>query len=143
MKKLNRFGIVAGAALLLASVSGSYAQSQLSGDNGTAASPKTRQMQEERKAVRSAAVDGMGASEVTSSKEACCTTSDGRQIAASPKVQQMLAERRAKTCSPVATRSDSEVAGYKATGDDGITASPKVRQMLNERRSSVQIAPLK
>src|SRR5947209_6634946 len=140
MKKLNRFGIVAGAALLFASASGSYAQSQLTGDNGTAASPKVRQMLEERKATRSAALNPMSASEVTSSTEPCCTTSDGRQIAASPKVQQMLAEHR--VVKSATTGSSSEVAGYKATAEDGITASPKLRQMLNERQPAVQVAPL-
>jgi hypothetical protein len=34
-------------------------------------------------------------------------------------------------------------AGYKATGDDGITASPKVREQLNSHKNPVMVAPLK
>jgi hypothetical protein len=34
-------------------------------------------------------------------------------------------------------------AGYRATGDDGITASPKVRQQLNEHGAHLMVAPLK
>jgi hypothetical protein len=38
---------------------------------------------------------------------------------------------------------NTETAGYRPTGTDGITASPKVRQMLDERRQVIEIAPLK
>lgn len=61
------------------------------------------------------------------------------ELTASPKVKQQIRERGR---APVITV-ETEVAGYKPTGADGVTASPKLRQMLNEREQTVQIAPLK
>ena len=132
MKNTNRFLIVAAAAILLASAGQSRAQYQAVGDDGIAASPKVRQMLEERK-----------------DRSACCVTpaevttyqaTPQDNVVASPKVQQMRREEsvRATTYSPA-----MQTAGYKATGADGITASPKVRGMLDERKQVVEIAPLK
>jgi len=132
MKNTNRFLIAAAAAILLASAGQSRAQYQAVGDDGIAASPKVRQMLEERK-----------------DRSACCVTptqvtthqaSPRDNVAASPKVQQMRKEQNALAATP---GQRSLTAGYSATGGDGITASPKVRAMLDERRQTVEIAPLK
>lgn len=136
MKNSNRLLALAGASLLLAWPGQSMAQSQAVGDDGIAASPKVRQMLNERKA-RSAATGTRSSAQVAGYK---ATGDDG--ITASPKLRQMLDERKAAAAAS-ATGSTAQVAGYKATGDDGIAASPKLRQMLDERRHVVEVAPLK
>ena len=128
MKNSNRLLIAAAALALFASAGQIKAQSQAVGDDGIAASPKVRQMLNERKA-RHAAPE-----QVTIHQIAPQTT-----IAASPKVQQMRNERMPAPILQVVPKT----AGYRATGSDGITASPKVRQMLDERRPEVQVAPLR
>src|SRR6266436_6170182 len=109
MKNANRLLIAAAALALFASAGQIKAQSQAVGD-GIAASPKVRQMLNERKA------SGMAPQQVTINRIVPQTT-----IAASPKVQQMRNER---TPAPV-LQVGPETAGYKATGSDGVTASPK------------------
>src|SRR5436309_2398213 len=105
MKNKGRLVVLAGAILLLASAGQSKAQYQAVGDDGIAASPKVRQMLNERKARLAASST---AAQATSYQ---AVQSDG--IAASPKFRQMLEERKvAKT----ATTSSSQVAGYKAAG---------------------------
>ena len=128
MKNSNRLLIAAAALALFASAGQSQAQYRAVGDDGIAASPKVRQMLNERKA-RAAATQ-----QVTINQIVPQTT-----IAASPKVQQMLKERAPATVPQVGP----ETAGYRATGSDGITASPKVRAMLDEHKQTVEIAPLK
>jgi hypothetical protein len=98
------------------------------GDNGIAASPKLRQMLNDRKA------SGSGGSDLMASYHA--VGSDG--IAASPKVRQSLTDRGASGSS-----SDASQAAYAAVGSDGIAASPKLRQMLNEQGGRFQIAPVR
>src|SRR6266567_5724321 len=132
MKKINYPLIAAVAGLLIASAGQANAQYQAVGDDGIAASPKVRQMLNERKART--AVSAFP-TQVTTYQGG---TSD--KVAASPKVQQMRKEQQAIAAAP---RSTPNVAGYRATGDDGITASPKVRAMLDERRQAVEVAPLK
>ena len=120
--------IAAAAITLFASAGQIQAQYQAVGDDGIAASPKVRQMLNERKARATAP------QEVTINRIVPQTT-----VAASPKVQQMLKERAPGTVPEVGP----ETAGYRPTGSDGITASPKLRAMLDEREQTVQIAPLK
>lgn len=120
--------IAAAAITLFASAGQIQAQYQAVGDDGIAASPKVRQMLNERKARATAP------QEVTINRIVPQTT-----VAASPKVQQMLKERAPATVPEVGP----ETAGYRPTGSDGITASPKLRAMLDEREQTVQIAPLK
>lgn len=134
MKNTNRLLALAGASLLLAWPGQSMAQSMAVGDDGIAASPKVRQMLNERKA-RSATTGTRSGAQVAGYK---ATGDDG--ITASPKLRQLLDARKAAA---PATGSTAQVAGYKATGDDGIAASPKLRQMLDERRHVVEVAPLK
>ena len=132
MKTTNHF-LVAGAALgLLASAGQANAQYQAVGDDGIAASPKVRQMLNERRARTS--------SIAVAPQVATYQGGTSDNVAASPKVEQMRREQKAVVAAP---RSTLNVAGYRATGDDGITASPKVRTMLDERRQAVEIAPLK
>lgn len=128
MKNANRLLIAAAALALFASAGQIKAQSQAVGDDGIAASPKVRQMLNERKA-RAAAPQ-----QVTINQIAPQAT-----VAASPKVQQMLNERERAAVPQVG----SETASYRATGSDGITASPKVRAMLDEHRQTIEFAPLK
>jgi hypothetical protein len=128
MKNSNRLLIAAAALALFASAGQIKAQSQAVGDDGIAASPKVRQVLNERKA-RAAAPQ-----QVTINQIAPETT-----VAASPKVQQMLNERTRAAVPQVGP----ETASYRATGSDGITASPKVRAMLDEHRQTIEFAPLK
>jgi len=117
---------------LSATIGQGWAQSQASGPNGIAGSPKVLQMLNER----SARITSSTGTPVVSS-----TVSRGEVVAGPPKVQQMLRERTMATTPALFT--GPAVAGYKPTGDDGITASPKLRQILDERTASTQVAPLK
>src|SRR5215471_20877631 len=99
--------------ILCATAAQTWAQSQLSGDDGIAASPKVRQMLNERKAQVAVSTAAPTAPMITA------TAPKNTQIAASPKVRQHVRERSQV---PVVT-AETEVAGY--TGADGITASPK------------------
>src|SRR5437867_2200373 len=105
MKNTNRSLIATAAVALFASAGQSRAQYQAVGDDGIAASPKARQMLNERKARTYQAIPQ-------------------DSVAALPKVQQMRKEQNALAATP---RPAPETAGYRATGSDGITASPKVR----------------
>ena len=133
MKNLNKilFATVLAATFSLAR--NASAQYKPTGDDGITASPKVRQMLNERAA----------ATRVASATPSVTVTyrnpADG--VTASPKVRQMLAERKVV----VSGTPSAEVAsaGYRATGADGITASPKLRQQLDERTTQVMIAPLK
>jgi hypothetical protein len=128
MKNSIRF-LLAGAVITLLTAAG---QARAGGtasccNDGITASPKVRAMLDERCMSQCAAPAQPTVSTVTRQTE----------FAASPKVQQMRSER---ANAAVVTM---ETAGYRATGDDGITASPKVRAQLDQRSQSVQIAPLK
>ncbi len=126
MKNSNRL-LVAAVALALF-VSAGQIKAQAVSDDGIAASPKVRQMLNERKA------SGATPQQVTINQIVPQT-----KIAASPKVQQMRNERMPASVLQVGP----ETAGYRVKGSDGITASPKARAMLDEHRQTVQIAPLK
>ena len=108
------------------------AQYQPTGPDGITASPKVRQMLDERRASRPTVF----APTVTVTSN---NASDG--ITASPKVRQMMAGQKVIVSNSPLT----EVAnvGYRPTGSDGITASPKLRQQLGERAAEFMIAPLK
>jgi hypothetical protein len=133
MKNTNHLVILAAVTLLLASTTPSKAQYQAVGDDGIAASPKVRQMLNERKA---APITPGDAAQVVNSKPA-----SEYKIVASPKVRQMLNEQAAFKAASTVT--STPVVGYQAVGDDGIAASPKLREMLKERSPAIQIAPLK
>jgi len=136
MKNLSKITLVAAFAAMFSVASQASAQYQAVGDDGIAASPRLRQMLNERKTAASTpsyAVASVGYQAVGD---------DG--IAASPKLRQMLDERRAVASAPSTGSTAVVSTGYQATGADGITASPKLRQQLNERGAqTIMIAPLK
>jgi len=133
MKNTMNLMALAGVALLAAPLG--LANAQTVGDDGVAASPRMRQILNERAAVANPAP----------ARDAGYKAIGDDGIAASPKMRAMLNER------PVAVGGVGNAtqvvsgrdAGYKPVGDDGIAASPKMRQILNEQRRSFEIAPLK
>src|SRR6266850_7583068 len=121
MKTANRLLIMTAALAFFASAGQIQAGTKPCCDDGIAASPKVRQMLDERKAQCCA----QPAAAVTTS-----TTRSRATIAASPRVQQMRNERAVVSTSP----SIDQTVGYRATRTDGTTASPKDRQTRDERR---------
>jgi len=124
---------VTGFAAVSILASGASAQSQITGNDGLAASPRLRQQLNDRKIAISGPIGIIG--------RVGYLATDENGIAASPKLRQQLAERKtgASISTPVVAS-----AGYRSTGPDGITASPKLRQQLDERTSQpILIAPLK
>src|SRR5438105_9895185 len=95
MKKMNYTIIAAAAGLLIGSAGQVDAQSQAVGDDGIAASPKLRQMLNERQARTAAPVLP---AEVTTYQGG--TSED---LAASPKVQHMRSEEKAVGAPPSST----------------------------------------
>lgn len=133
MKKLNRIIFAAAVAATLSVVNSATAQFKPVIDDGIAASPRIRQMLDERKVVAKSSPAEVGLLGYQASGQ------DG--ITAPPSIRQRLSEM--KTIASTPSNAFASV-GYQATGDDGITASPKVRQQLNERGGTqVMIAPLK
>ena len=141
MKKTNQILFAAIIATTLSLAGRANAQFRVNDDDGIAASPKVRQMLNERKAARAASLASAKSTSPTVASTAYRATGDDG-IAASPKVRQMLNQQRRNT---LATPDSSALAsaGYRATGDDGITASPKLRQQLNERSGPIMVAPVK
>ena len=131
MKTTNRVLFTVTLAAILTALN-APAQYQPTGRDGITASPKVRQMLNERPASRPTVL----APTVTVTSN---NASEG--ITASPKFRQiMAAQKRIISNAP-----STEVAnvGYRPTGSDGITASPKLRQQLGERAAEFIIAPLK
>lgn len=133
MKNLNRILFAAALAASFSLANNASAQFKPATDDGIAASPKVRQMLNERTAVAGPIVSAP-APMVTYRNPA-----DG--VAASPKVLQRLAERQVVVSG--APAADAASAAYRPTGADGITASPKLREQLRERGTPIVIAPLK
>ena len=133
MKNLNSILFAAAIAATFGLANNASAQFKATTDDGIAASPKVRQMLNERAAATRVAPATPSVT-VTYRNQA-----DG--ITASPKVRQMLAERKVVISGAPATEVAS--AGYRPTGSDGVTASPKLRQQLDERTTQFMVAPLK
>lgn len=115
MKKLNGFVICAAVAVFAGSVSPVLAQSQSSAERGIAASPKVRQMLNERPALAPRSVSATGGAEIADL--ACCQASccaPQKSIAASPKLQQFLSERKASNCNTYNTGGQVAVASANA-----------------------------
>jgi hypothetical protein len=110
MKIKNCLVILAGSVVVLTSSGRIHAQSQLSFD-GYGASPRLRQMMEDRNTTWAA----MGGSEVVA---------DGT----------MRVSAQQTTVVPAA-HYGPEWVGYKTTGDDGIAASPRLRQQMGDRHA--------
>jgi len=133
MKNLNKVLLAAAFAASFSLVQNASAQFKPTVDDGIAASPKVRQMLNERAAAtRVQAATPTGS--VTYHNPA-----DG--VTASPRALQALAERKVVVSG--APKTEIATTGYRATGDDGITASPKLRQQLGERGPTLMVAPVK
>jgi hypothetical protein len=133
MKNLNKVLFAAAIAATVGLANTASAQYKPTGDDGITASPKVRQMLNERAAATRVAP-------VTPSVT-ITYRNPAEGVTASPKVLQMLAERKVVVSGSPST--DVAAAGYRPTGADGITASPKLRQQLDERSTQIMIAPLK
>ena len=131
MKTVNRILLATAVTVILGSMSQAMAQSQMSGPNGLAVSPKVRQSLSERPAQITASAPG-ALPVATQSRHAST-------LAGSPRAQQMA---RDNTKSEVAGGPQVVVASNQRA-DDGIAASPKLREQMNERSTQFQIAPLK
>ncbi len=132
MKKTNRILFAATVAVAFLMAYQANAQSQAVGPDGITASPRVRQLLNERRAA--AATTPAPILPV-----AAQAPSEGVSVTASPRVRQMLDAQKKSG----ATSTAGMVASYRAVGPDGITASPKVREQLNERAVQFQIAPVK
>ncbi len=137
--KINRILFAGAIAAILSFAGQARAQYKINEDDGIAASPKVRQMLNERKASQAAAALSKSGAATGFYAGYRPAGSDG--IAASPRTRQMLDEQRASRV--VASQESTAVAGYRPVGNDGITASPRVRQQLNERGGVLMIAPVK
>lgn len=131
MKIQNRLVLVTATAITAMFVIQAKAQYRPVGDDGIAASPKVRQMLDER--ARAAATAKPQAAPYTSYR---AVGADG--IAASPKVRQMLNEQQAQAAAP----RDVAVT-YSPRYVDGIVASPKLREQHEQDSRSFQVAPIK
>lgn len=127
-------------AAVLSSAGQANAQFKVNEEDGIAASPKFRQMLNERKASQAAAVTAKHNSAATYVSHRA-GGSDG--IAASPRMRQMLEEKRASAHVAKSGNDGGRWVGYKPVGKDGIAASPKFRQQLDERGGAIIIAPVK
>ena len=128
---MNRILLAAAVTVILGSMSQAMAQSQMSGPNGMAASPKVRQSLSERPAQITTSAPGalpVGAQ-----------SRHANTLAGPPRAQQMA---RDNAKSEVAGGTQVVVASNQRT-DDGIAASPKLREQMNERSMRFEIAPLK
>ncbi|MGH7971050.1 MAG: hypothetical protein ACREIC_20200 [Limisphaerales bacterium] len=132
MKNLNTILFAAALTATFSFASNASAQFKPTTDDGITASPKVRQMLNERAASRQ--IVSVPAVTVTYRNPA-----DG--VTGSPKVLQMLAERKVVVSGSPAAEVAS--AAYRPTGADGVTASPKLRAQLGERSTPIIIAPLK
>ncbi len=95
---------------------------QLTGKDGITASPKVRQMLEERKTVAAVPGDIVRAANLG--------------VTASPKLSQLLAPQHKVAANP------AEIS-LTARLDDGLVASPKLRERLNSTGAPFQVAPIK
>src|SRR6266446_4602202 len=122
MKTLNRILLAAATAASFALVSQALA------DDSIAASPKARQMMNDRNAA------AIAATAVTTGASYEVST-PGANATASPKGHQMFADQAKST---LASSGDTLVSRA-----DGIAASPNVRAQLNDRPVVFEVAPLK
>jgi hypothetical protein len=133
MKTLNSILFAAAVSATVGLANNASAQYKPTGDDGVTASPKVRQMLNERAAATRIAA--LTPAVVVSYRN----PADG--VTASPKLRQMLAERKVVVSGTPSTEVAAAV--YRPTATDGITASPKLREQLNERSNQIIIAPLK
>ncbi len=141
--KMNKILFAAALATALGIASQANAQFKVNEDDGIAASPKVRQMLNERKASKAAAALSRNAPTLGVYAGYRAVGSDG--IAASPRVRQVLDEQRASRTLTTPLQESMAVASYRPVGNDGLAASPKVRQQRHERArgGALMIAPIK
>ena len=133
MKNLNSILFAAAIAATIGLANNANAQFKPTTGDGIAASPKVRQMLNER-AAKARVAPATPAVTVTYGNP-------GDGVTASPRVRQMLNEQKVVISQTPST--EVAVVGYGSRGAEGIAASPKLRQQLNERSSPIIIAPLK
>ena len=133
MKNLNKVMLTAAFAASFSLVQNASAQFKPTVDDGIAASPKVRQMLNERAA----------AARVQPANPTVAVTyrNPAVGVTAPPKTLQMLAERKVVVNGALST--EVATTGYRPTGNDGVTASPKLRQQLDERGPTLMVAPIK
>jgi hypothetical protein len=129
MKNLSKIMFVAALAASFSLVNQASAQYRAVGDDGIAASPKVREMLDQRKA----------AANTPAAPTVVVTQTTHKSITASPRATELL-ERNTVVSTPAVV---STSGGYQPTGSDGITASPKARQMIDEQHKQFMVAPLK
>ncbi len=133
MKNLNKILFATAFAASLSLAQNASAQFQSTVDDGIAASPKVRQMLNERAAATRL--------QATTPTVTVTYVNPAAGVTAPPKTLQMLAERKVVVSGTPST--EIATVGYRPTGDDGITASPKHRQQLGERGPTLMVAPVK
>jgi hypothetical protein len=139
MTKLNQILFTVAVAGTISLANSASAQYRAVGDDGIAASPKVRQMLNERQAAKAASLASANHTAPTVASAGYRTTGDDG-IAASPRVRQMLNEQKGST---VVIPPSTAIATYRAVGADGIAASPKLRQQLDQRNATIMVAPVK
>jgi hypothetical protein len=133
MKNLNKVLLATALAATFSLAQNASAQFKPTVDDGIAASPRLRQMLDERAAAARV--------QPATPNVAITYRNPAAGVTAPPKTLQMLAERKVV----VSGTPSAEVAaaGYRPTGSDGVTASPKLRQQLDSRGRTFMVAPVK
>ena len=130
--KTNKLILVAATVTAAFTLSNpALAQFKPETDDGIAASPKVRQMLDERNAHRATASHLAVVSRPAENQPS---------VTASPKLKQALVERGSDMNRNAMVASTPSTT---ASAKDGIAASPKLRQQLDERGTQFQIAPIK
>jgi hypothetical protein len=130
MKIINRILKAGTMVAALTLVAGAQAGHQVICEDGVVASPKVRQMLNDRQPILAA--DGRGAASYEPRSAAAPF--------APPKVRQMANERVTFDAPPAPV---DVIVSYRAQGPDGITASPKVREQLESGPVTIEIAPVR
>jgi hypothetical protein len=133
MKNLNKVLLAAAVAATVGLATNASAQYKAVGNDGIAASPKLRQMLDERAASHHVAPQ--------THTVGVRYRSPAAGVTASPKVLHILDSQ--KVVLDGGASKDTALAGYRPVGADGIAASPKLRSQLDERSPRFAVAPVK
>jgi hypothetical protein len=133
MNSLTKFFITSVAMSALLSAFQACAQYRPTGEDGITASPRLRQMLNERPALSRSGSASSDPVLVSGS------TRDG--IVASSRVNPQITQRKSITLPP---STDSALASTTKAPNDGIAASPKLRQQMRDHSAppQVEIAPI-
>jgi hypothetical protein len=134
MNSLTKFFITSVAMSALLPAFQVHAQYRPTGEDGITASPRLRQMLNERPAVSRSGSASSDPVLVSGS------TRDG--IVASSRVNPQITQRKGNITLPPST--DSALASTTKAPNDGIAASPKLRQQMRDHSAppQVEIAPI-